>query len=456
MLGLPNTAYAYEYLQGGETDGVQQWKKFIHVPDLTAEKSAEKAEAQKERAEFKRLQRDRVLLVDQVAERSGNKHSYKKPYWSVESKTSSVVFTWKDVMSASLRNSAWLRFSGPNWHAEAWQRLPLENADSLAFSPSGSWVAIQTRSSIGMWNLREDQMVSQTRLAGNIVKMSFTPDDNWLIVILQRHPFPVQLHRIALRQGLSGAVVEQRRPLQTISLHPDGRMAAAVDSFGILVVVDVGSMRIVNQTWIREQSPLLPESIRGAIVTDATEKTMGGLQNRLSTSELEQYNQDLNRHFLPKEPVRVCTFSSDGDWLFCGTSGGLRGLRWSEVLACSDMQPAQVHFSMDAEAASYKVRGGFSSQHKLVYGVAFDAHRQRVLFSGLEGKISYFDLANRRGGSLLECPGRMPFIQLELTPDRAALVTTAHRFDFENNKQKPSRFQVWNYPALCRAAGLEH
>src|SRR5260221_1921086 len=67
LLGLPNTAYAYEYLQGGETDSVQQWKRFIHVPDLAPEKSARRAEAAKLRAELKHLQGGGILLVGQAA-----------------------------------------------------------------------------------------------------------------------------------------------------------------------------------------------------------------------------------------------------------------------------------------------------------------------------------------------------------------------------------------------------
>src|SRR5207247_3361396 len=69
LLGLPNTAYAYEYLQGEERDRVQRWKEFIHIPDLAPEKAARRAAAAQERAELKRLQREGVLLVNEVAEK---------------------------------------------------------------------------------------------------------------------------------------------------------------------------------------------------------------------------------------------------------------------------------------------------------------------------------------------------------------------------------------------------
>jgi len=40
--------------------------------------------------------------------------------------------------------------------------------------------------------------------------------------------------------------------------------------------------------------------------------------------------------------------------------------------------------------------------------------------------------------------------------DRSALVATGHRRVARSNKQESPLFQIWNYPALCRIAGLDH
>jgi hypothetical protein len=229
-----------------------------------------------------------------------------------------------------------------------------------------------------------------------------------------------------------------------------------VDHSGILVVISLETMRMVNQVWIKEVKSLIPEGVRQALVARGMGKFLAELKNHLPTGELERYRQQCDRNFLPKEPIRLCTFSPDGELLFCGTSGGLRGLRWEDVLACHEMQPVPVHISVDAESVVLGRADGFSTEHKFVYGIAFDALRQRVLFSGLEGKVTFLELNNRRSGTLLVSPDKAPLIQLALTPNRAALVATSHRFDIESHKQTASRFQIWNYGALCRAVGLEH
>jgi hypothetical protein len=62
LLGLPNAITAYEYLMDGETDGVERWDKFIHVPDLSAE-NAQKEAANTETLQEKERLRQAGLLV---------------------------------------------------------------------------------------------------------------------------------------------------------------------------------------------------------------------------------------------------------------------------------------------------------------------------------------------------------------------------------------------------------
>jgi predicted RNA-binding protein Jag len=64
LLGLPNALGSYEYLDSGERDGIKGWKQFIHIPDLTAEKTAKKAAQNKIKAEKKRLQSEGLFLAE--------------------------------------------------------------------------------------------------------------------------------------------------------------------------------------------------------------------------------------------------------------------------------------------------------------------------------------------------------------------------------------------------------
>jgi hypothetical protein len=86
--------------------------------------------------------------------------------------------------------------------------------------------------------------------------------------------------------------------------------------------------------------------------------------------------------------------------------------------------------------------------------VPVDSVQRRILFAGLEGKVKFANVADERIGDLLSPPIKRPFWELQLTPDRTALVGTAVVLE-PGGKPQPSCFQIWNYKALCEAAGLD-
>jgi hypothetical protein len=59
LLGIPNAATSYEYLEQEEIEDIRGWKQFRHVPDRRAERSAAK---RRRAAEHARLQKDGTLL----------------------------------------------------------------------------------------------------------------------------------------------------------------------------------------------------------------------------------------------------------------------------------------------------------------------------------------------------------------------------------------------------------
>jgi hypothetical protein len=459
LLGLPNSAYAYEYLQGGERDGVQRWKDFIHIPDLAPEKAGRRAAAAQERAEVKRLQRERVLFVNEVGEKGRNKHFPKTPLWAVEPATSGVVLTWQDYAYGEMSPPEWRRFSPPDWSAKKWEAGEMGRATGFQFSPAGSWLVTQSqdRSQIDVWDCRNQRGMLKKRFAGTVTAMSFTADENWLFVVVHNQAPLTQLHRLALKPGLEDAVLtDEILHFQSIAPHPGGQLLAVVDNFGVLLALDLQSMGVINQVWIKETHPVLPENLREGIISNAIERFEGVLKNHLSTAELEQHRQRSARHFLPKDSIFTCCFSSDGKSLFCGTHHGLCCLDWTKVLRGPEMQAVPVQLFVEEEPAASEEERGAAFAHRLVYSIAFDAEQNRVLFSGLEGKITYIELDDARSGTLLEVPGRVPLIHLGLSPDRSALVATGHRRVAKSNKSESPCFQIWNYAALCQAAGVPH
>jgi hypothetical protein len=455
LLGLPHTDRAYEYLLDGETDGVRQWKQFIYVPDQTAEKAAGRAAATQERADYKQLQQDGLLLASEVGKRC--KRDYQSPFWAVNQSKSEVFLRWSDHAAGSAGESEWLRFGPPNWRSESAELPAMGPTDRLVFSPTGAWLITSPpgTSRIDIRDTREKRIAIQRQFSGNVTATRFSSDEQWLFVVVHNYPPKTEIHRVALRPGLADAVLTtDQLHFASLMLHPDRQLLAAVDNFGVLVVIDVEQMRIVQEIWIKEHSSLIPEALRSSAMGRAMEKFREVLKPHKTVKEMAAYGWQSDRHFLPKEAIRVAEFSADGEWIVCGTTGGVRVIEWRAVVECGRMQPAPVKYSADAEATTIELQG-ISMEQKSVMGIAYDAVRRRVLFCGLEGKISFLELDSGKRGDLVVLPAPMPLFHMALTRDRAGIVVTGQRLGATSNRDTPGHFQIWSYAKLCERAGLE-
>ncbi|HWX18482.1 MAG TPA: hypothetical protein VN578_01125 [Candidatus Binatia bacterium] len=256
FLGLPHTDRAYEYLMDGETDGVRQWKQFLHVPDLTSEKAAAKAAAAQERAEYKQLQEDGLLLVSEVGKKSSNKHFFKAPFWTVNPSRAEVFLTWPDHTFGGSGELEWLRFGPPDWRGEKAALPPIGLTDRLCFSPTGAWqlTSAPGSSRIDLWD--RGQVTIQKQFKGNVAGTAFSADEQWLFVVVHHYPPKTEIHRLALRPESKDAVLENEQlHFAALVPHPGGQLLAAVDNFGVLVVIDVEQMRIVQERGSRSTVP---------------------------------------------------------------------------------------------------------------------------------------------------------------------------------------------------------
>lgn len=147
-------------------------------------------------------------------------------------------------------------------------------------------------------------------------------------------------------------------------------------------------------------------------------------------------------------------FTPDGKWLICGTNQGLRVFCWPNLQTTTEASPTP-DFSIQAGQLPPQPDEPVQFAGRWVYGLDYDPAQQRVLFGGLEGKIRYLDLTSGKGGELLAGPERTVILKLSLTPDRTAIVVTRHPMTVRNDPE-PERFQIWNYQALCAAAGIPH
>jgi hypothetical protein len=237
---------------------------------------------------------------------------------------------------------------------------------------------------------------------------------------------------------------------QAMALHPGGEHLV-VEAEGLLAIVHLPTLSLIKTVWILDKpGPVrtLMEQ-RGVQIAEQFEKKLAA---HISPDQLAEHKARSARHFLPKQPVRCMTFSPSGRNLICGTNAGVCILNWEQMLTKADM--TSVEPVVFAEAERMPREDGMPG-NQLIYAVPLDGKKERVLFSGLEGKIRFVNLREGRAGDLIAPPFRWPLWRLELTPDRSALVATAVNLHDKGRKESP-KFQIWSYPALCQAAGIEY
>ena len=161
----------------------------------------------------------------------------------------------------------------------------------------------------------------------------------------------------------------------------------------------------------------------------------------------------VEQQFFGHELVMSLAFSPDGEWLFCGTREAVHVYRWPEFLRDYPLIPIPWR-----TAEIRPVLTDHGGRFAPVYALCFDALNQRLLFAGMDGAVYFLDLPDGTPGILLEPPDPLPILALDLTENYGALVVRCRQRFFERDPrlQGMPRLEVWNYPALCRRAGLAY
>lgn len=450
LLGLPNTAAAYEYIKDNDVGELQQRSKFIHVPDLGLERNARRAQKAAAQKELKDLKAKGLLLVDETCAKSINRLFYKALTWAQNPAAPEVIASWFNPFDKDPANTTWKRFIGPSWTANDIAFPFAASLNGFQVSRSGKLLAICRNSNVELWDLPTNQLVAEHKFVDLVTSATFGIDDKYLFVTIRGNPKP-ELHRIALAKDLTNkAIVDDLIHFQGVIPHPDGRHLAAFDN-SVLSVIEIESMRIVIQRWIRDPNSLFQQEAFKNVAAEMVKK----ITQFMTAEHVEIYRKQSARQNLGAEQIRTACFDADGAHLFCGVAAGLRGLVWKDILSGADMTPIEPAISVQGETRQSETRCG-GQPRALTYAVTFDAAQRRVLFAGLEGKLSYYNLEDRRSGVLLTVPNSACFIALALSTDRSALIASAHRFDDnDRNKKHPQHFQIWNYQALCANSGIQ-
>ena len=447
ILGLPNAVSAYEYLQDGERDDIKGWKEFVHIPDLGAERAAKRAEKARIKSEMKRLAKTGTLILELVGGKTSHRLFYQTPFWTLNRATGEVLLMWSGNPMAPATSAPLLRVdpvtggvSETKWNASS-------RGCSFAASPNGRWLAVGCAFGdwkTQLWDLESAQLASEISQSRAVEAVCFSPDGQML--------FSLSEQIVTLAYGPDLKTVETIKLAEygrAMAVHPQGEYLV-VNSQGKLAIVHIPSRWQVKTVWIDGQ-PGPERSLAELMGPKAYASFIGTLSAQVPASELKEHEIRLQGHFLPKQEVFSLTFSADGKWLICGTRAGVCVFDWNNVLASADMTPIMPLLYTEGEN-SFDYDGKSFPAPRLIYSVIYDAPRNRVLFSGLEGKVRFLDLAKGIAGDLLVPPLLRPFWRLELTSDRQALVGTAtHPV---TGKKDASKFQIWSYPALCKLAGI--
>jgi hypothetical protein len=427
LLGIQNTLTSYEYLTHGEHDGIKGWKLFIHIPDQSAEKAAAAALA----AEKKRLHQEGLFCVEYLPPGKKQQRINARGEFCFDPVGGGLLVLWNTFIG-KLQPPQLIYLQSP-WISEP---QPIELTFSspmpghLIMSTTGKWLAFSD-TKLRLWDWRHRQLVDDIRADG--VPVSFSRDEKLLLCQSQ--------------QKFDLVSLETRQVVQTFqttshvqALHPSNKFLITrpyQDKLGI-VNLETGKLEKVLLSGKKMDCSHLAPVFEGTL----KQAGVGG-------KDLAEWKASFVRG---SDEILNLRFSPDGRLLFCATTVGLRVLAWDELINATETTPKPLFAITPLPDAESSV---LDHHHyaNFIYDVILDESQSRLLFCGIEGAIRFLNLKDRSSGILLDPPGKSPISRLQLSPDREFVCCLCGPLSEERNKQ-PWRIQVWNYPALCKAAGL--
>ncbi len=373
-LGIRNALTSYEYLhEHEETDDVEGWDRFLHVPDLSREK------ALKRRAEAA-IDEEKGSLIEQgrlLAERGGLKGLAAPTPWLCPSPDGrGFLVAWSNPADPK-EESRPLERHGPPWSAgpatTPWAIGP--HVYGLELSPSGRYLAVAHAAGdwkATLWDLHENRLVADVPQVRAVHCVGFVPDESAM--------FSVSSY------GDDGRVIltpidgdrERTIPLPRAKLaaaHPSGSSLVLVDELCRLFVADIGSGRVLRTRYvggryapsaierqmqqqvqaqmagidfdaleqrIRQQQAAMLKAFEQAGTppgSDSAETLKAALEQQMEEQIRQMREQFARGGSLPAagapergtEGVFRIRFDPSGEWLALGTAAGARVYPWGEV-----------------------------------------------------------------------------------------------------------------------------
>jgi len=432
LLGIQNTLTSYEYLTAGEQDGIKGWKQFVHIPDQTAEKTAKKEAEAALRREKQAWQKAGLLCNEWLPPCRKRDAISSWAYFSADPLNGGFIVLWP---GKPYGDPAQL------WHLQPpWDRKPPTldmvlsptHAHYLTVSPKGKWLALSNEG-LRLWNWHERRLINDIQLAAYPV--AFNQDET--LLLCRDHERTFSFFSLESKQSVK-SFQSETRITDIQALHPSNLFLVTKyrqDQLGIINLESGKLVKVLFSGSITDWSHLAPT------FADTLRKV------DISEQELTEWEKSFVRG---SDEILNVKFSTDGHLLFCAATTGLRVHSWNELLAATGTTPKPLFAVTPRPAAS-----SLSQEHyeNFIYDVALDAMENRLLFCGIEGTIRFLNLNDGKTGVLIDPPGKSPIWRLCLSHDRKFICCLCTPRD-EDRDHKPPRLQVWNYTALCKAAGL--
>lgn len=438
-LDLPNAATSYEYLVGGETDGIDRFDEFVNIPDPAAERAAKKAQQAALKSLKKQLQAAGALL----AESSGGKGKLFPPRPLVcPIGHTDFLMCWR--RSGSEDHCDLMRASPADWRNPSVTGIQLDSrVHSLAGSRSGRYLAVLYPSgSFELWDFTASRLIAQVDnpSLGGAVGM-FTPDDSLLLVRSKD-----QILALRTQGGSVAYRINVRGGAHLIAVHPSAPYSV-VDANSQPRIVDLEQRKPLQRLLIGgkfDHGTNMATQIRWYLDAESDPAAKERLRERLDDA-LRSVGRLLN-DWIGKEALCDLTFSADGRYLLTATDRGTRAYDWQAVLAAHDDMPEPV-FAIQAKPVSYDLLPGYPNIVARATAVGYDPRHHRMLSTGIEGKVYSVDLNTGQQQTVLEVPGRPPISRMCLSADASVLALGFNPVHSMRGAPKtPWWLQFWRYP----------
>lgn len=492
-LGIRNVLTSYEYLQEHEeTDDVEGWDQFIHVPDLTEEKT------QKHRAEAAIEEKTHHLMEQGwlLAERGGLDGMASPHPWLCPSPDGmGFLVAWSNHADSQEQPRP-LERHGPPWPdgpaATPWVIGP--HVYGLELSPSGRYLAVAHAAGdwkASLWDLQENRLVADVPQVRAVHCVGFLPDESATVSVSSHG----EEGRVILTPIAGGTARTIELPhARLAAAHPSGSSLVVVDELCRLFVADIGSGQILRTRYVggRYAASPIEQQMQGQIQAQMASIDLGALEQRIrqqhseilksleptgsprgddSTVQLkdlierqleEQIRRMREQVTLAANPNQTgpqrgrervfrIRFDPSGEWLALGTTAGIRVYSWREVHE-NDGDLTRPAHAVDVAETTVESGHGSPLPEGYIYDLEFDPCRARFLFAGLDGRLRFLDLTSGHSGILLDLPARPPIHRLALSRDRStlALIAAPGMLDRSRNRQSPI-IQFWDYEKISSA-----